>query len=92
VTDGEWDALPPSVRQEPRIALTSGTDGLDAIRRLLVQAKRALNPSGLILIEIGEQQGNAAQALAQTAFPDARVQIILDLAGKPRLLKIIPNP
>ncbi len=88
VAEDEWDALPLSVRQEPRLALLSGADGLDAIRQLLQQACTRLLPSGLMLVEIGERQGKAAQALAQAAFPDADVSILPDLAGKDRVLKI----
>lgn len=88
VADAEWDALPLSVRQEPRTALLSGADGLDAIRRLLAQAQTRLRPGGLMLVEIGERQGEAAQALAQAAFPKADVAILPDLAGKDRVLKI----
>lgn len=88
VTEAEWDALPPSVRQEPRLALTSGAEGLDALRRLLAQAAQRVRPGGLALIEIGERQGAAVQALAQAVFPQARVQILPDLAGKARVLKI----
>jgi len=88
VAETEWDALPLSVRQEPRLALTSGVDGLDAIRRLLAQAVQRVRPGGLILIEIGGRQGDTAQALAQAAFPQASVQVLPDLAGKARVLKI----
>lgn len=89
VTEEEWDALPLSVRQEPRTALLSGADGLDAIRRLLQQAQTRLRSGGLMLVEIGERQGKAAQALAQAAFPKADVAILPDLAGKDRVLKIV---
>ncbi len=88
VTEEEWDALPLSVRREPRTALLAGADGLDAIRRLLAQAQRRLRPGGLMLVEIGERQGQAAQALAQAAFPKAEVTILPDLAGKDRVLSI----
>jgi len=88
VTDDEWDELPLSVQKEPRTALLSGADGLDAIRRLLAQAQTRLRPGGLMLVEIGERQGKAAQALAQAAFPQAEVAIVPDLAGKDRVLRI----
>lgn len=89
VAENEWDALPLSVQQEPRLALLSGADGLDAIRRLLAQAQTRLKPSGLMLVEIGERQGEAVQALAQAAFPQANVAVLPDLAGKDRVLQIV---
>jgi release factor glutamine methyltransferase len=88
VANDEWDALPLSVQQEPRMALLSGVDGLDAIRRLLQQARTRLASGGLMLVEIGERQGEAAQALAQAAFPKVDVAILPDLAGKDRVLEI----
>ena len=88
VAEDEWDALPLSVRQEPRPALLSGADGLDALCRLVEQARTRLLPGGLMLAEIGERQGAAAQALARAAFPEAGVMILPDLAGKDRVLEI----
>ncbi len=88
VAEDEWDALPLSVQQEPGLALLAGADGLDAIRRLLAQARTRLRPGGLMLVEIGERQGEAARALAQAAFPRANVAILPDLAGKDRALRI----
>jgi release factor glutamine methyltransferase len=80
-------ALPVS-RWEPRIALDGGEDGLDFIRRLLAQAPARLKSGGLALLEIEAGQGEPAQALARGAFPQARIQVLSDLAGLPRLLVI----
>lgn len=88
VAEDEWDALPPSVRREPRVALLAGPEGLDALRRLLAQAPALLRPGGLLLVEIGEKQDTAARALAQAAFPHADIRILTDLAGKERLLRV----
>ncbi len=88
VATGEWDALPPSVQREPRGALLAGEDGLDAIRRLLAQAVSRLRPGGLLLVEIGAGQGDAAQAAAQAAFPQAKCEVLRDLAGKDRVLRV----
>ena len=46
-------ALPAEFKKEPRLALDGGGDGLDVIRRLLVQAKSRLKPGGRLLIEVG---------------------------------------
>jgi ribosomal protein L3 glutamine methyltransferase len=47
------DRLPAEFKQEPRLALDGGTDGLDIIRRLFRQARDRLAPGGLLLIEVG---------------------------------------
>ncbi len=88
VAESEWAALPPSVQREPRLALLAGPEGLAALRRILAQAPARLRPGGLLLAEIGERQGQAAQALARAAFPRAEVVVLPDLAGRDRLLQI----
>jgi ribosomal protein L3 glutamine methyltransferase len=47
------DRLPAEFRQEPRLALDGGRDGLDLIRRLVGQAAKQLRPGGILLIEVG---------------------------------------
>ncbi len=47
------DALPAEFKQEPRLALDGGRDGLDIIRTLLRQARTRLQPHGIVLIEVG---------------------------------------
>ena len=88
VAHEEWTALPASVRREPRLALLAGSEGLDAVRSLLAQAKTRLRAGGLLLMEIGETQGGDVCALAKSIFPQADVRVLQDLAGKDRLLRI----
>ncbi|MDO9227858.1 MAG: 50S ribosomal protein L3 N(5)-glutamine methyltransferase [Pseudomonadota bacterium] len=57
-------ALPPEYRHEPKLALGSGEDGLDATRIILRDAARHLNPGGLLLVEIGHNR-----AALEAAFP-----------------------
>lgn len=49
-------ALPPEYLAEPKLALGSGEDGLDATRQILAQAKSHLNPGGLLVVEIGHNR------------------------------------
>jgi release factor glutamine methyltransferase len=88
VARDEWNALPASVRQEPRLALLAGPQGLDIVRRLLTQARIRLRAGGLLLVEVGETQGDAVRALARDTFPSGEVCILKDLAGKERLLRV----
>ena len=75
-------------RHEPRLALDGGPDGLRLIARLLQDAPRWLAPGGLLLLEIEARQGESAAALAHAALPRARVDILPDLAGLPRLVRV----
>lgn len=51
------------VRFEPRRALVSGADGLDAIRRIIEQAPAQLLPDGWLLLEHGYDQAEAVRGL-----------------------------
>ncbi len=48
--------LAKEFRQEPRLALDGGADGLTIIRKLLRQAASRLAPRGVLLIEVGGLQ------------------------------------
>jgi ribosomal protein L3 glutamine methyltransferase len=50
------DDLPVEFQKEPRMALDGGKDGLDIIRRLLVQARDRIQPHGIVVIEVGALQ------------------------------------
>ncbi len=58
-------ALPQEYLHEPKLALGSGADGLDATRVILEQAAQHLNPGGLLVVEIGHNR----DAL-EVAYPD----------------------
>ena len=76
VTQGEYARLAPEItRYEPRMALVSGADGLDAIRALVAQA-----PAGTRLaLEHGPEQGEAVRQLLAGAATHR------DLAGRERV-------
>ena len=60
------------LRFEPRAALVSGADGLDAIRTIVHDAPSCLQSGGWLLLEHGWEQGSAVRALLQAAgFSDA---------------------
>lgn len=56
--------LPAEYRHEPQMALASGSDGFDLLRRLLQQAAHWLRPNGLLVVEVGH-----ARARVERAFP-----------------------
>lgn len=59
------DTLPPEYLHEPRLALGSGDDGLDATRKILEQAARYLKPDGLLIVEIGHNR-----SVLEAAYPE----------------------
>jgi release factor glutamine methyltransferase len=76
VREDEWDGLQPEIRRyEPREALVSGADGLDAIRSLMAEA-----PSGTRLaLEHAPAQAEAVGALMRGA------ETRRDLSGRERV-------
>ncbi|MGA9342283.1 MAG: peptide chain release factor N(5)-glutamine methyltransferase [Rhodanobacteraceae bacterium] len=72
------------LRFEPRSALVSGDDGLDAIRSIVATAPRHLNPGGWLLLEHGQDQADRVrEILHQAAFCEIVTET--DLAGKDRV-------
>jgi release factor glutamine methyltransferase len=70
---------------EPHVALVPGPTGLEAIERIVADAPAWLAPGGTLVLEIGEDHGPDAAALArQAGFVD--VAIHPDLTGRDRAL------
>ncbi len=70
--------------REPRDALVSGADGLEAIRTIAAQAPGRLQPGGWLLLEHGKDQGPAVrELLLRHGF--TAVATLFDLAGLPRV-------
>lgn len=79
----EGDAHLAALVHEPRLALSSGPEGLDALRHLIANAPLHLEPGGWLLLEHGHDQAPAVQGLlADAGFGE--VQSHLDLAGTAR--------
>ncbi len=57
--------MPAEYGHEPELGLAAGGDGLDIAHRILARAADYLNPSGLLIVEVG----NSWVAL-QEAYPD----------------------
>ena len=57
--------LPAEFKQEPRLALDGGKDGLDIIRKLLSQSRDRLQPHGIVVLEVG-----GLRAAMDRAFPE----------------------
>jgi len=64
IRDDELPTLAVDVRGfEPTLALVSGADGLDLMRRLVHEAPAHLAPGGVLAVEMGSDQGDAVEAL-----------------------------
>ena len=61
----ELRTLPVEFKNEPRMALDGGRDGLDIIRKLLRQSRDRLQPHGIVVLEVG-----GLRAAMDRAFPE----------------------
>ncbi len=86
LTEAEYAALDPAVRVwEPRHALVSGIDGLDATRRILREGRALLAPGGWLVMELDSTRSADAAALARTERWN-EIGVWDDLFGRPRYL------
>lgn len=83
IARGELPTLQREVRREPAMALDGGADGLDFYRGFNGIYPKMLTDGGLLLYEIGEEQGDAVAALLREAGLE-RVSVLRDLYGLPR--------
>jgi len=85
----EFKDLSPEVRNfEPTTALAGGEDGLGKIQQILEQMPGKLNYGGCFLLEIGQGQGRMVTSLIKSYFPQASVELISDLSGIERVVKV----
>ena len=83
IARSELPTLQREVRREPAMALDGGADGLDFYRGFNRIYPKMLTDGGLLLYEIGEEQGDAVAALLREAGLE-RVSVLRDLYGLPR--------
>ncbi len=75
--------------REPAAALNGGKDGLDLIRRALIQAPGVVKAGGALLMELDPSQAQRVERLARAQWPAGEVTIHDDLAGRARALRVL---
>jgi ribosomal protein L3 glutamine methyltransferase len=60
--------LPAEYRHEPEMALASGRDGLDLVRRILAEAPSHLKPGGWLVMEVGHYRARVERAFPRLPF------------------------
>jgi len=85
IAAGEMESLDADVRDhEPHLALVSGTDGFNAIRRIVAESKAFLNPGGWLMFELSPEQADATTELLSEHSYSA-ITIRKDLSGQARV-------
>ena len=71
---------------EPMMALDGGEDGLDFYRQIAIEAPSHLKKGGVLMMEIGYNQGEAVSNLLEKTARFEKVVCLKDLAQKDRIV------
>jgi len=83
-----FPGLLPEVRDyEPRLALDGGPDGLDVIRKIIIQSARHLKIGGRLFLEIGDGQDREVLKEFERRKAFGNVSIIRDYCGINRVIR-----
>ncbi len=74
----------PCLQYEPELSLSSGSDGLEALRIIIRQSQRHLHRGGWLLLEHGYDQKQAVQSLLK-AERYTHIATVNDLNQQPRV-------
>lgn len=82
VSEKEKNKLQPELSFEPENALYSGEDGLNLIKKIINEAPSYLTESGILIIEIGYDQGESIIKYSSNKF---NTSILKDYSGFDRI-------
>lgn len=86
IPNGDIAGLAPEVRQEPKLALAGGHDGLSFYRRIVGQGAGYLKAGGFIAVETGMGQAAPVAALAAGTGELEVESVLKDYAGIERVV------
>jgi release factor glutamine methyltransferase len=96
LSKGIYGSSPKDVKEyEPKIALEAGEDGLDFYRQLLKQiihTKVHTEVHTSLFLEISPEQTEKIKEVVKDRFPESKMEIYKDLAGRDRIVGILPPP
>ena len=83
VNSASMGALPEEYRFEPQAALAGGADGMDLVRRIVLEAGKWLTDDGILVVEIGNEFENA-----EAAFPGLELTWLTSSGGEDRVFLV----
>ncbi|NIP43591.1 MAG: peptide chain release factor N(5)-glutamine methyltransferase [candidate division Zixibacteria bacterium] len=87
IKESELEILHEQVRKyEPQLALTSGQDGLDFIRRMLLEAPDYMKPEGHLISEVAFDQMDTIKDLVESETEFDVDEVIRDYSGIERVI------
>ncbi|KMJ59309.1 SAM-dependent methyltransferase [Bacillus sp. LL01] len=83
----DYDGLSTVVKDfEPYRALVGGVSGLEFYERFMDELPKVLKERAIVAFEVGMGQGEVVKALLEQTFPQAIVEVVLDINGKDRMV------
>lgn len=87
IAERDWSQLARDITEhEPRLALVSGADGLQLLRRLCAEVADHLQPGGHALFEVGHDQAREVSALLAADARLCAVRTFKDFGGIERVV------
>lgn len=83
------ELLDSSLNFEPQIALFGGEDGLDAYRKIFADLPMVLTDHGIAYFEIEAANSQETLALAHQQLKGFDSELLKDMSGKERYLKVV---
>jgi release factor glutamine methyltransferase len=87
IPSSQMKDLPRDVQHEPALALDGGEDGLKFSRIIIKYTPSLLRNGACLMMEFGDGQAEELIISAESHF--AKIEIMLDLAGRERIFKAI---
>jgi len=85
IANNDPDTHPDVFAHEPHEALFAGDDGLAALCVVVGEAHEWLRPGGVLVVEIGHQQGAAVHAMCEAARL-RELEVLRDYSGHERIV------
>lgn len=87
IPSSKLDSL-KDLKYEPRSALDGGINGMDYIKKAIMQSQQKTSSPGLILMEIESGQADEISCYVADLLPSNHFMILPDLSNQPRLLRL----
>ena len=84
VPERDRDTLAPELAYDPDLALFSGEDGMDLIRKFAAEVGNFLRPGGFLAMEVGHEQGALTASLLEKDPSLDEIVVKRDLSEVPR--------
>jgi release factor glutamine methyltransferase len=85
ISEEDYPDLPPEVLADPKVAMVSGSEGLDHIRRILDEAPDYLVEGGLLAFEMGFDHADKVTKITERDSRYISLTIVQDLNDIPRI-------